>query len=60
MYLMTTGEGTYLLVLNVPDDPALLPVLVGEEAPELGIENIAARVCDRDNVAHLEELALNM
>jgi hypothetical protein len=42
----------------VPDDPALLPVLVGEETPELGVENIAAHVCDGHNVALLEKLAL--
>ncbi len=42
----------------VPDDPALLPVLVCEETPELSVENIAAHVCDRHNVALLEKLAL--
>ncbi len=42
----------------VPDDPALLPVLICEEPPELSVENIAAHVCDGHNVALLEKLAL--
>ncbi len=42
----------------IPDDPALLPVLVCEEPPELSVENIAAHVCDGHNVALLEKLAL--
>ncbi len=44
--------------LVVPDDPALLPVLVCEETPELCVENIAAHVCYGHNVALLEKLAL--
>jgi hypothetical protein len=42
----------------VPDDPALLAVLIREEATQLGIENVPAHIRHRHNVAHTEEFAL--
>jgi hypothetical protein len=53
-----TLPGTLRGCIVVPDDPALLPVLVCEEPPELSVENIAAHVCYRHNVPLLEKLAL--
>ena len=43
----------------LPDDSALLPILVREEAAELGIENIPAHVRHTHNITHTEELALD-